>query len=74
MVDTFGTGVKSDEEIAKMVNRVFDLRPEAIIRYFGLRNPIYRELSAYGHMGRTDLDVSWEKTDRTEQIKKELSL
>ena len=74
MVDTFGTGVKSDEEIAKMVNRVFDLRPEAIIRYFGLRNPIYRELSAYGHMGRTDLDVSWEKTDRTEQIKEELSL
>ena len=74
LVDTFGTGVKSDEEIAKMVNRVFDLRPEAIIRYFGLRNPIYRELSAYGHMGRTDLDVSWEKTDRTEQIKEELSL
>ena len=53
---------------------MFDLRPEAIIRYFGLRNPIYRELSAYGHMGRTDLDVSWEKTDRTEQIKEELSL
>ena len=72
MVDTFGTGVCDDEKIAEAVKKVFDLRPAAIIDTLKLRRPIYRELSAYGHMGRTDLDVEWEKTDRTEELKKAL--
>lgn len=70
MVDTFGTGVKSDEEISEIVNKVFDLRPSAIIDRLDLRKPIYKNLAAYGHMGREDLDVSWEKTDMVEEIKK----
>ncbi len=70
MVDTFGTGVKSDEEISEIVNKVFDLRPSAIIDRLDLRKPIYKNLAAYGHMGREDLGVSWEKTDMVEEIKK----
>lgn len=70
MVDTFGTGIKSDEEIGEIVNKVFDLRPSAIIKRLDLRKPIYKELSAYGHMGREDLGVSWEKTDMVDEIKK----
>ncbi len=70
MVDTFGTGKKSDEEIGEIVNKVFDLRPSAIIKRLDLRKPIYKELSAYGHMGREDLGVSWEKTDMVDEIKK----
>ena len=70
MVDTFGTGKKSDEEIAEIVNKVFDLRPSAIIDRLDLRKPIYEPLSAYGHMGREDLGVSWEKTDMVNEIKK----
>ena len=70
MVDTFGTGICSDEVIAKAVNSVFDLRPAAIINDLNLRETTYRELSAYGHLGRTDLEVAWEKTDRTEALKK----
>ena len=70
MVDTFGTGVKSDEEISEIVNKVFDLRPSAIIDRLDLRKPIYKNLAAYGHMGREDLDVSWEKTDMVDEIKK----
>ncbi len=69
MVDTFGTGKYSEEEIINAVNKVFDLRPAAIIRDLKLRETSYRELSAYGHMGRTDVDVSWEKTDRTDALK-----
>ena len=69
MVDTFGTGAVSDEKIAIAVNKVFDLRPAAIIKNLGLRAPIYKELSAYGHIGRTDLDVSWEKTDKIDALK-----
>ncbi len=69
LVDTFGTGVCSDEEIAKAVGEVFDLRPSAIIRDLDLRRPIYRQLAQYGHMGREDLGVSWEKTDRVEALK-----
>lgn len=65
MVDTFGTGKYSDEVISAAVNKVFDLRPAAIIRDLKLRETSYRELAAYGHMGRTDIDVSWENTDRT---------
>ena len=69
MVDTFGTGVKSESDIADAVVKVFDLRPSAIIRDLGLRNPIYRNLSAYGHIGRTDLDLPWEKTDKVDALK-----
>ncbi len=72
MVDTFGTGVVADDKIAKAVNEIFDLRPAAIIRDLGLKKPIYRQLAAYGHMGRTDLDVAWEKTDRIEILKEKL--
>ena len=69
MVDTFGTGKLSDEKIAEIVNKVFDLRPAAIIDTLKLRAPIYRQLAAYGHIGREDLDVQWEKTDKVDAIK-----
>ncbi len=69
MVDTFGTGKVSDEKLSEAVNRVFDLRPAAIIDTLALRNPIYRNTSAYGHMGRTDVELSWEKTDKVEALK-----
>ena len=70
MVDTFGTGKFDDEKIAVIVNKVFDLRPSAIIDRLDLRKPIYEKLAAYGHMGREDLGVSWEKTDMVDEIKK----
>lgn len=70
MVDTFGTGVISDEQIARAVNEVFDLRPASIIRSFDLRRPIYQPLAAYGHMGRTDLSAPWEELNRVEALKK----
>ncbi len=69
MVDTSGTGIVDDEIIASAVKEVFDLRPLAIIRDLNLRRPIYRQLAAYGHVGRTDLDLPWEKTDRAEALK-----
>ena len=69
MVDTFGTGTVSDEVLEKAVKKVFDLRPAAIIRDLDLRKPIYRQLAAYGHMGRTDLKVRWEDTDRVDALK-----
>ena len=67
-VNTFGTGAVPDDRLAEAVTRVFDLRPAAIIRTLGLRRPIYRQLAAYGHMGREDLGVSWEKTDKTDAL------
>ena len=73
MVDTYGTGVVSDEKIADAVCKVFDLRPSAIIDMLDLRRPIYRQTAAYGHMGRTDIDLPWEKTDKTEDLKKYLT-
>ncbi len=69
LVDTFGTGIVDDEVLETAVEKVFDLRPSAIIRDLDLRRPIYRKLAAYGHMGRTDLDVAWEKTDRIDALK-----
>ncbi len=69
MVDTFGTGKISDDRISEIVNKVFDLRPAAIIDTLKLRAPIYRQLAAYGHVGREDLDVQWEKTDKVQEIK-----
>ncbi|MBP3706691.1 MAG: methionine adenosyltransferase [Clostridia bacterium] len=69
MVDTFGTGVVSDSKIADAVSKVFDLRPAAIIDKLSLRRPIYRKTSNYGHLGRTDADFAWEKTDKVEELK-----
>ena len=69
MVDTFGTGAVEDEKIEQAVEKVFDLTPAAIIRDLDLRKPIYRKLAAYGHMGREDLGVKWENTDRVEELK-----
>lgn len=70
MVDTFGTGTVSEEKIERAIEQVFDLRPNAIINRLDLRKPIYRNLAAYGHMGREDLGVTWEKTDMVNPIKK----
>ena len=69
MVDTFGTGKIADDKISEIVNKVFDLRPAAIIDTLKLRAPIYRQLAAYGHVGREDLDVQWEKTAKVDAIK-----
>ena len=69
MVDTFGTGTVADEKIVQAVEKVFDLTPAAIIRDLDLRKPIYRQLAAYGHMGREDLGVKWENTDRMDALK-----
>ena len=70
MVDTFGTSEISNEKLSEIVNKVFDLRPSSIIEKFGLKAPIYAQLSSYGHMGRESLGVAWEKTDKAEEIKK----
>ena len=69
MVDTFGTGTVADEKIVQAVEKVFDLTPAAIIRDLDLRKPIYRQLAAYGHMGREDLGVKWENTARVDELK-----
>ena len=69
LVDTFGTATVSEEKISKAVSKVFDLRPAAIIEMLDLRRPIYQPLSAYGHLGREDLNVVWEKTDKAEELK-----
>ena len=70
MVDTFGTGIIPDSEIADRIVECIDLRPEAIIERLGLRNPIYSATAAYGHFGRTDIELPWERTDMAEQLKK----
>lgn len=72
MVDTFGTGKLSDEKIVEIIRENFDLRPAGIIKMLDLRRPIYKQTAAYGHFGRTDLDLPWEKTDKTETLKKYL--
>lgn len=74
MADTFGTGTVSDDKLAEAINKVFDLRPGAIIETLKLRRPIYKQLAAYGHMGREDLNLEWEKTNKTEELKKALGL
>jgi S-adenosylmethionine synthetase len=73
-VETFGTGAIEDERIAEVVMHEFDLRPGAIIRDLGLRAPIYRQTAAYGHFGRDDLDLPWERTDRAEQLREAAGL
>ena len=74
LVETFGTGVVADDKLEAAVEKVFDLRPTAIIRDLELRKPIYRQLAAYGHMGREELGVAWEKTDRADALKAALGL
>ncbi len=69
MVDTFGTGVLSNEKLVEIVRKEFDLRPAGIIKMLDLRRPIYRGTAAYGHFGRTDLDLPWEKTDKVDALK-----
>jgi S-adenosylmethionine synthetase len=69
MIDTFGTGKYTDEQISSAVNKVFDLRPEAIIRSLDLRRPIYKQLAAYGHMGREELNLSFEQTNKVDALK-----
>ena len=72
MVDKFGTGTLSDEKLVEIVRENFDLRPAGIIKMLDLRRPIYRGTAAYGHFGRTDIDLPWEKTDKAETLKKYL--
>lgn len=72
MVDTFGTGKISNEKLVDMIRENFDLRPAGIIKMLDLRRPIYKQTAAYGHFGRTDLDLPWEKTDKAEVLKKYL--
>lgn len=72
MVDTFGTGKISNEKLVDMIRENFDLRPAGIIEMLNLRRPIYKQTAAYGHFGRTDLDLPWEKTDKAELLKKYL--
>ena len=74
MVDTFGTGILKDSDLGDIINEVFDLRPAAIIDTLKLRNPIYKQLAAYGHVGRTDCDVMWEKTDKVEILKEKAKI
>ena len=74
MVDSFGTGVFPDEKLAEIVEKHFDLRPSAIIRDLDLRQPIYRQVAAYGHFGRTDIYLPWERLDKVEELKEELYL
>lgn len=74
MIDTFGTGIVSDERISEAVNMVFDLRPAAIIDAFDMRKPIYSSLSAYGHLGREELGVKWEQTDKTEALREAIGM
>ena len=69
MVDTFGTGKIADEKITEILRKVFDFRPAGIIKMLDLRRPIYRQTAAYGHFGRTDLDLPWEKLDKVEELK-----
>lgn len=69
-IETFGTGKLADDKIAELVQQTFDLRPAGIIKTLDLRRPIYRQTAAYGHFGRTDLDLPWERTDKAEQLRK----
>ena len=72
MVDTFGTGKLADDKLVEIVRENFDLRPAGIIKMLDLRRPIYKQTAAYGHFGRTDIDLPWEKTDKVDVLKKYL--
>ena len=69
LVDTYGTGAVSDEKLSELVGRCFDLRPAKIIEKLDLRRPIYQQTAAYGHFGRTDIDLPWEHTDTVDALK-----
>jgi S-adenosylmethionine synthetase len=69
LVDSMGTGVVSDEKLAQIVNEIFDLRPASIISYLNLRRPIYEQTASYGHFGRPDLDLPWERLSRVDELK-----
>lgn len=69
MVDTFDTGIVSDEKIAIMISEYFDLMPEGIIKSLDLRRPIYKQTAAYEHFGRTDVELPWEKLDKADELK-----
>ncbi len=73
-METFGTGEISDEKIAQIIDENFDLRPGAIIRDLDLRRPIYRQTAAYGHFGRDDLDLTWERTNKAAQLREAAKL
>ena len=73
-VETFGTGKISDEEIEALIRKHFDMRPAAIIRDLGLRRPIFKQVAAYGHFGRDDLDIPWERTDKADALRAEAGL
>ena len=73
-VDTFGTGVVSEERMADAIREVFDLRPAGITKMLDLKRPIYKKTAAYGHFGRTDEDFTWERTDRVDDLKKVLKI
>ena len=73
-VETFGTNKVAEETIVKLINEHFDLRPGAIIRDLDLRRPIYRQTAAYGHFGRTDVDLPWERTDRADALRRAAGL
>ena len=70
MVDTFGTGKIEDDKLVDVIKENFDLRPAGIIKMLDLQRPIYKQTATYGHFGRTDIELSWEKTDRVEQLRK----
>ena len=71
-VNTFGTGKVSEEKIVEVIRKHFDLRPAGIIKMLDLRRPIYKQTAAYGHFGRTDVDLPWEKLDKVDELKAEL--
>ena len=73
MVDTYGTGKLADDELVKIIRSMFDLRPAGIIKMLDLRRPIYKQTAAYGHFGRNDLDLPWEKLDKVDELKKYLA-
>ena len=72
MVDTFGTGKLSDDRLVEIIRENFDLRPAGIIRMLDLRRPIYKQTAAYGHFGRLDVELPWEKLDKADDLKKYL--
>ena len=74
LVDTFGTSVIPEEKISDIVDEVFDLRPAAIIKDLDLRRPIYEKIAAYGHFGRTDVDLPWEKCDKADILRQKAGL
>ena len=74
LVESYGTGIVPDDQIAAAATKVFDLRPAAIIDYLELRKPIYKNISSYGHVGRTDLDLTWERTDKIDALREALAL